>query len=323
MFKKTIIFTVTIALVMTLVSSMVLASDTTLAFTPAPSLTPTPTPELQWDFWLTINSSNAAQGLIRVNGGNATDSIKFWFHNTNPWPKGGLTIEALPKNGFQFDGWYEPWYEYDRLVTTENPYIYKGNHEYLIAKFIAAEITEPTPPPEILWNHWLSISSSNAAQGFIRVNSGDVTESIKYWFNNTNPWPKGGLTVEALPIYNFQFNGWYENNKLVTIENPYTFMEKHVNLVAKFSAVEATNVIGVKTLKEVYIVKGMTIKLPGAVQPYNAADKSMTWKTANKKVATVDKNGKVKGVKTGIVEIYITSEILMLSSAWTSRALTP
>jgi len=63
----------------------------------------------------------------------------------------------------------------------------------------------------------------------------------------------------------------------------------------------------VKTIAVMYLVKGNTLTLPGAVQPYNATDKSVTWETASKKIATVNAKGKVKGVKVGKTTITVTT----------------
>lgn len=49
---------------------------------------------------------------------------------------------------------------------------------------------------------------------------------------------------------------------------------------------------------------GETITLKATIKPSNA-DKTLTWTSSNPKVATVDKNGKVKGVKAGDVTITV------------------
>lgn len=49
---------------------------------------------------------------------------------------------------------------------------------------------------------------------------------------------------------------------------------------------------------------GETVTLKATIKPSNA-DKTLTWTSSNPKVATVDKNGKVKGVKAGDVTITV------------------
>lgn len=59
------------------------------------------------------------------------------------------------------------------------------------------------------------------------------------------------------------------------------------------------------TSKTLYNGKSTTLK--ATVSPINATNKSLTWKSSNTKVATVDKNGKVKALKVGNAIITATS----------------
>lgn len=59
------------------------------------------------------------------------------------------------------------------------------------------------------------------------------------------------------------------------------------------------------TSKTLYNGKSTTLK--ATVFPTNATNKSLTWKSSNTKVATVDKNGKVKALKVGNAIITATS----------------
>lgn len=56
--------------------------------------------------------------------------------------------------------------------------------------------------------------------------------------------------------------------------------------------------------KQINIKKGATKKLTATVLPTDSTDK-LTWSSSNKKVVTVDKNGKIKGVKTGTATITV------------------
>nr|AGS51992.1 internalin-related protein [uncultured bacterium contig00006] len=57
----------------------------------------------------------------------------------------------------------------------------------------------------------------------------------------------------------------------------------------------------------VYVVKGKTVTLNAAVQPATAANKAVSWSSANTKIATVTNTGKIKGVKVGTTKLSVTS----------------
>ena len=68
---------------------------------------------------------------------------------------------------------------------------------------------------------------------------------------------------------------------------------------------------------EANIEKGKTLTLKATITPSDLADKSVTWKSSNKKVATVSSSGKVKGVKVGTATITCTSNATGLKATCT------
>ena len=62
--------------------------------------------------------------------------------------------------------------------------------------------------------------------------------------------------------------------------------------------------------KKVYVAKGKKVKITTTVKvkPNKKANKKVTYKSANKKIATVSAKGVVKGVKAGKTKITITSK---------------
>ncbi len=65
-------------------------------------------------------------------------------------------------------------------------------------------------------------------------------------------------------------------------------------------------VTGVKLNKTTATVTaGSTLKLTSTVSPANATNKAVTWSSNNTKVATVDSNGNVKGIKPGTATITV------------------
>ncbi len=56
------------------------------------------------------------------------------------------------------------------------------------------------------------------------------------------------------------------------------------------------------------VIVGNTIKLTVSITPDDATNKNITWKSSNTKIATIDKNGVVKGIAPGTVTITATSD---------------
>ena len=75
-------------------------------------------------------------------------------------------------------------------------------------------------------------------------------------------------------------------------------------------------IVGTITLSKssATIIVGKTLKLTPTVYPTTLEDQSVTWKTSNKKVATVSSTGKVTGVKAGTATITCTSNATGLST---------
>ena len=86
---------------------------------------------------------------------------------------------------------------------------------------------------------------------------------------------------------------------------------RYIKAVVKGNKLTLTNYPMVGTVKlsksKVTIQKGKTVTLTATVSPSSLADKSVTWKSSNKKVATVSADGKIKGVKVGTATITCTS----------------
>ncbi len=68
------------------------------------------------------------------------------------------------------------------------------------------------------------------------------------------------------------------------------------------------SVVSVSILGASQVTVGNTIKLTASIQPTNASNKAVTWKSSNEKIATVDKFGNIKGLSVGNVTITVTTE---------------
>ena len=80
-----------------------------------------------------------------------------------------------------------------------------------------------------------------------------------------------------------------------------------VPMIDMYANWESKQQISVKSIsmqeKNVTISKGSTKKIVVIFNPTNATNKNINWSSSNKKIATIDKSGNVKGIKAGTVTI--------------------
>ena len=104
-------------------------------------------------------------------------------------------------------------------------------------------------------------------------------------------------------------NGKVKGIKKGTTTITVTTVDGKKTAVCKITVKNPVKVKSVKLNKKTASVKrGKTIKLKATIVPKNATNKEVTWKSSNKKVAAVDMNGKVKGIKEGIATITVTTK---------------
>ena len=80
--------------------------------------------------------------------------------------------------------------------------------------------------------------------------------------------------------------------------------KKKVVVTVKVTGVKTTKITGVPATKQ--IAKGKTFKIKATVAPKNTDDK-VTYKSSDKKIATVTSKGVVKGKKKGTATITVQS----------------
>lgn len=159
----------------------------------------------------------------------------------------------------------------------------------------------------------LTITKSNNTLYTITFNSngGSAVLSQLVEENNKSKKPEDP-TKEG-----YDFKGWYYNNKEFDFESTVT---KDITLIAKWEKISSgkpnTNpepkpgVINVSSVSldfnTIYLEVGESKTVKAYVYPSNASNKSVSWKTENKGIATVSE-GKITGVKAGTVKITATS----------------
>lgn len=81
------------------------------------------------------------------------------------------------------------------------------------------------------------------------------------------------------------------------------------DLIARVEDLETINVTGVKLDKSTLsLEEGATATLNATVEPSNASDKTVTFASSDKEIATVDNKGKVTAVKAGTADITVTTK---------------
>jgi uncharacterized protein YjdB len=116
----------------------------------------------------------------------------------------------------------------------------------------------------------------------------------------------------------------YKVTKVTTSSSGYIYMDyKSSNVKAKIYGNKGSQaqsyanlhkhkfkvaVKSIKVTKSVKVKKGKTKKLKISISPSNAANKSVTLKTSNKKIATINSKAVIKGVKKGNCVITVTSK---------------
>ena len=83
----------------------------------------------------------------------------------------------------------------------------------------------------------------------------------------------------------------------------YDKTKKTIKLTVKAPTVKVSGV----SLKNASVDVGKEVTLSASVAPSNATNKAVTWSSSNTKIATVNANGKVKGVKAGTAKITVTT----------------
>lgn len=116
----------------------------------------------------------------------------------------------------------------------------------------------------------------------------------------------GTATKPADPTKSgYVFAGWYYNDELYDFNTKIT---GDIKLEARWNEVGDTDVTGV-TLdrRNLSLLPGSTATLVATVAPTSATNKSLTWKSSDTSIATVDANGIVTAVKEGTATITVTT----------------
>ncbi len=135
----------------------------------------------------------------------------------------------------------------------------------------------------------------------IKKATNKASKKIKdYKFSTSN---KKVATVDSKG----KIKGIKSGNATITMKSKKKVAGKYVTAKYKVKVVSVVSK-SISTAKSITVIQGKKTAVKATVLPGNVSVKGVTYKSSNKKVATVDSKGNVKGVKAGSAKITITSK---------------
>ena len=135
----------------------------------------------------------------------------------------------------------------------------------------------------------------------IKKATNKASKKIKdYKFSTSN---KKVATVDSKG----KIKGIKSGNATITMKSKKKVAGKYVTAKYKVKVVSVVSK-SISTAKSITVIQGKKTAVKATVLPGNVSVKGVTYKSSNKKVATVDSKGNVKGVKAGKAKITITAK---------------
>ena len=221
---------------------------------------------------LIANNEGVANITVRVSGTEIQDSVQLTVSNKTP-------EEEKPGVDTPGDGEDKPDGETVKVnkITVENRTLYLERYE--------TERIVYSVSPDNATNHNVNFKSSNTSvatvddRGYVYAKrSGNTTITLE---------SEDGKATASVRVYvsdEYEDDDDYDS----TLRSIYITYDDEI-LANKFEVMETT-----------------TVQLGIKVSP-SSANKKVTWRSSNKRIATVDSNGKVTGVRKGSCTIYATS----------------
>lgn len=221
---------------------------------------------------LIANNEGIANITVRVSGTEIQDSVQVTVSNKTPEEE----KPSVDTPGGEEDKPEEETVKVNK-ITVENRTLYLERYE--------TERIVYSVSPDNATNHNVNFKSSNTSvatvddRGYVYAKrSGNTTITLES--------EDGGATA-SIRVYvsdEYEDDDDYDS----TLRSIYIIYDDEI-LANKFEVMETT-----------------TVQLGIKVSP-SSANKKVTWRSSNKRIATVDSNGKVTGVRKGSCTIYATS----------------
>ncbi len=219
-------------------------------------------------------SSKEYQVMFDTDGGTIIRSLTVKENEKISQP------EDPVKEGYIFDGWYyqNQLFDFETKITLDIVLKAKWIKQDQILRLDLHELS--LKPGE---THTLNVE--NTTKQKVKWSSSD----------------KEIVTVDENGMVKSLKNG----NATITVMTKDEIYKDTCNVIVTEDLIK---VVSVSIRGSSKVTVGNTIKLTASINPTNASNKAVTWKSSNEKIATVDKFGNVKGINVGKVTITVTTE---------------
>ncbi len=240
-----------------------------------------------------------------IKGGTVTSVSNKWGIIGPTTIGSGIKKISLKKGGNDFEAVrYGTITISDGLAVTTPEGGYCDGKDFYNAngKKITSVVIEPVKGAKSVKGVSLNKKTENVAIG--------STTTLKVKFTPSNPTNKGVTWNSSnKKVATVDQNGKVKGVRAGTATITVTTKDGGKTATCKVTVKKPVKVKSIKFNKKEYSVKkGKTVTLKTTFTPKDATNKEVTYKTSDKKIATIDKNGKVKGLKKGEVTITVTTK---------------
>nr|WP_193312306.1 Ig-like domain-containing protein [Bifidobacterium leontopitheci] len=210
-----------------------------------------------------------------------------------------VTLKATAKDGYTFAGWYNTLSE--TAVSTDATYTLDANaNTALIAKFTKGDEpgpeTKPVTKVEVTGEDTVTVGNTTTLTA--TITPADATDKTLTWSTSDETV----ATVSDAGVVTGVAAG-----KATITATAANGVKGSLTVTVKAKEPETVPVTKVEVTGKDTLTEGDTTTLTAKVTPADATDKSLTWSSSDKAVATVNADGKVTAVKAGKTTITATA----------------
>ena len=261
--------------------------------------------------YITLRNGDAAKALLN-QGVNANVEFVAKYPNGQVLPVQSYVLEFVKPLYIRPFEFYDSFKDGD-IVGEEGSIIDISNYEFLIYDFRNQPVTKASNNglydyyglEEVVW-HVEEARVGITSDGVVL--SKDKMLTIDGEINTAITTIIGQAATADMSLVHNGSQLIYKNTGALNVEKDF-YIALYVSVKHKWGEFKAPVIIPVKVVRninnitldksEAYLIVDEQISLKATVLPENATNKSVTWKSSNEAVATVDANGKVTAVSIG------------------------